>query len=210
MAVTKAELLTFVNAGYSASYSGSDLDEALSLLVDDLANMHALLGNDATQSLASGTLSLSYPTYALPTDRAIKEIVLTNASSVRQAPLKWLPGGWDAYNRCMEGYNSSTGGTPEYFVCHDRAIYVYPVPNGAFTSSIDYYKRHGAITGTAPTIEFDDAWKKLLKYGLMYFWALMKADAQYLAVWEPRYLEERERMRTSIPRDMAISGGITL
>jgi hypothetical protein len=210
MSITKAELLSFANSAYDASYSGTDLDEALSLLVDDLANMHVLLDEDTSQSLSSGSLSLSYPSDALDTDRAIKEIVLTNASSVRQAPLKWLPGGWNAYHKCMEGYNSATGGTPTYFVCHDRTIYVYPVPNGAFTSSINYYKRHGAITGTNPTISFGDSWKKLMKYGLVYFWALMKANSEYVALWESRYLAEKERMRGHIPRDMGIAGATYL
>lgn len=210
MAITKAELLTFANAAFDASYSGSDLDEALSLLVDDLANMHVLLGEDTDQSLASGSLTLDYPSDALDTDRAIQEIVLTSSSNVQQKPLKWLPGGWEGYNQCMEGYNSGVGGTPTHFVCHDREIFVYPIPNAAFTSVINYYKQHGAITGTNPTISFGDSWKKLMKFGIVYFWALMKADQSYLSVWEPRYLAEKQRMEAHIPRDMAIAGGAYL
>ena len=204
MAITKAELIAFVNAAYAGAYSGTDLDEALALVLEDLAGLHVLIGTDTTATLAAGATYFAYPDDALDTDRAVIKIVLTDATA--WAPLKWLPGGWTEYNRLMEG-NSGGGAGPTHYVSFDRKIYVWPAPgeDDTYTISLDYYKRHQAL---ASGIEFNDAWKNALKFGAAYYHALLKASAEYIALWESKYLREKDRMRMTIPRDLTVAGGV--
>lgn len=204
MAITKDELLAFANTVYAGTYSGTDLDEAITLALDDLAGLHVLIGTDTDTTLTAGATSFAYPDDALHTDRAVIKVVLTDATA--WPPLKWLPGGWTEYNRLMEGHTGG-GGSPTHYVSFARNIYVWPAPgeDDTYTISLDYYKRHQSL---ASGIEFNDAWKNALKFGVAYYHALLNANKEYLALWEPKYLGEKDRMRMTIPRDLTVAGGV--
>jgi len=201
MAILKADILAFVNEALEAAYSGTDLDVAIQLALDDLAAMHVLKDEDTSQSATLATYSLDYPTDALGTEQAIISVVLTSSAGVRGAPLRHLPGGWRAYNELMEAFSASSGSVPAYKVCHDRKIWLYPAPDGTYTADIWYYKNAQAV---ALDIEFDDEWGKAVKYGSAYFKALLQNSVNLLNLWRPLYMEEREACRLRIPRDVML------
>lgn len=201
MAITKTEILAAINLAFEASYSDTDRDIEIQMMLDDLAKMHVLKASDATQTLVSGSFYLTYPTDALDTEQAIISVVLTDSSSVACAPLKHLPGGWQEYNYLMQSYSVSGAGEPAYMVRHDRKIYLYPDPSESYTATIWYYRRHSAL---ATTMDFTDDWRNCLYFGACYFTALMGGDSEGVGIWESRYYTEKERMRMRIPREMAI------
>ena len=203
MAITKASILTFVNAAFSAAKTGSDLDIYIQEALDDLSKMHGLKDEDTTQTLVSGTTYLDYPDDALDTDQAIITVELTDSSSVRQGSLRRLRGGWDEYIRLMRHVGSSSRTLPTHMLTHDAKIYLYPIPGAAYTSSIWYYKLHQAIDSG---VEFRDTWAKAIKYGACYYYSLLSASSEYISLWEGRFLVEKENMRRTISRELMIEG----
>lgn len=203
MSITKANLLSFANVALDAEYSGTQLDEAIKLVLDDLSKLHALLAEDTSQSLVTDDRYLEYPSDALETDQAIKSVTLTGTGNVLYDSLRYLPGGWDAYQSLMEYHNTANNGVPRYRVIHDKRMYLWPPPDGAYSASIWYYKLHQDIS---LGIEFDDNWATAIKYGTVSFWAMLKSSADLMAIWEPRYREERERCRLRVPRETEIEG----
>jgi len=208
MTIAKADILTFADAAMGntesgSTYSGSDLDVPIHLALQDLAKMHCLKAEDTAQSLTSSSYYLAYPSAALSTEQAIISVVLTDASSVRGAPLRTIPGGWYEYNRLMQNVSSATRGVPKWRVCQDRKIYLYPAPNDTYTASIWHFKRHRAL---ASGVEFPDEYDMAVKFGTLYYLHLLNKDTEGLALWGPQYAQERERMRLQIPRDLGMIG----
>lgn len=208
MAVTKAQILTFASDAlgmHDSPYTGTDLDVQIQAALDDLAAMHCLPATDTSQTLTSSSTYLNYPSDCLNTQQAIRSVVLTDSSAVRQAPLDWLPGGMDEYNRLMEAFSTSARSTPAYRVCDGSTIWLYPAPEAAYTVAIDYYKRHPDIA--LGTVVFPDDWKMAIFMGTVYFAHLLAGDEPGINLWEPRYFEKKERCRISIPRETTIRGG---
>jgi hypothetical protein len=203
MSILKSEILAFVNEALEAAYSGTDLDVAIQLALDDLAALHVLRAEDTSQSATLATFSLNYPTAALDTEQAILSVVLTDSSGVRGAPLKHLPGGWRAYNELMEAFSTASGSTPAYKVCHDRKIWLYPAPDGTYTSSLWYFKRAQAL---ASGIELEDTWRTCIYFGAAYFKALLMHEVNLLNTWGPQYANEKSQMRLTIQRDSMMEG----
>jgi hypothetical protein len=203
MTIAKDDIISFVNAGMRATFSGTDLDEPIQMTLDDLSQLAVLLLEDTTQALTSSSMYLSYPARALSTERAIKSVRLTDSSSVRCKPLLYLPGGWSEYERYMESFSDSSRGLPTHWVQHASRMYLYPAPDGSYTSSIWYY---AAAQAVASGIEFPDDWILAIKYGTIYHKALLRSDAEQVKFWGPMWMEQRERKRLSIPRDTMIQG----
>jgi hypothetical protein len=206
MTITAAGILAFASEAlgmHDSPYTGTDLDVQIQAACDDLAEMHCLDGEDATGTLTSSSTYLAYPSNALATQQAIKSVVLTDSSGVRQAPLEWLPGGWAEYNRLMECFGSGSRGTPKYRVCDGSKIWLYPAPSEAYTSVIRYYRNHQAVS---VGIEFPDSWKLAVYYGTVYFKHLLAGSAEEMAIWEPRYMAKKSFCGISIPRDGAMKG----
>lgn len=199
--ITKADILEVVNEAFAQSYSGSNLDVPIKMALDDLSRMHVLKAEDTTQTLTSSSDYLTYPSDALYTDQAIISVVLTDSNGNRQNPLYRLRGGWTRYNEMMSYANASSRSYPAYMVTKDRKIYLWPPPSGNYTSSIWYYKLHQDIDSG---VEFDDEWKNAICYGTIFFKAKLMASSEYLSLWQPEYLQEKERMRISIPRDLSM------
>ena len=197
MAITKSGILAFVNAAFQETCSGTDLDIQIKLCVDDLAEMHVLDGEDATQTLSDLSTYLEYPSDCLDTAQSILSITLTDSSGVRHRPLVRLPGGWDKYQRLMRSV--TTGSTPLYWVPRSRRIYIYPMSGGSYTTSIWYYRRHQAI---GSGFEFDDTWEKAIFFGTAYYTALLKQWESLINIWLPQYQSEKEERRLGIPRDL--------
>lgn len=204
MTISKSTILSFANRGLEGSYSGTELDIEIQEALDDLAQMHVLEGQDTSQALAAGTTYLSYPSTCLDSEQAIIDVTITDDDGLQQPPLVPLPGGWAEYANLMTHYNSTQRSTPGYYVVRNRRLYVYPVPSSAYTTSIRYYRRHQAL---ASGIEFDDSWQQAIQYGTLYFFHLLAESQEGMAIWQPKYYEEKERRRLHIPRSPYIRNG---
>ena len=200
MAILKADILSYVNAAFATALT--DIDLYIQLALDDLSKMHCLVDQDTSQTLADGDEYLDYPSDALDTDQSIISVELTDSSSVRQGSLRRLRGGWDEYIRLMKRSSICTG-LPGWMVTHDLKIYVLPTAGASYTSEIHYYKLHQAVDSG---VEFRDDWATAIKLGTAYQYALLSGSAEYLALYEGRYLVERENMRRTISRELMIEG----
>jgi hypothetical protein len=169
----------------------------ITVILGELAGMYVLDATDATQTLTVASYYLTYPTDALDSEQAIQEVVLTDSSSVQLEPLDVLARGWHEYCQLMKSFASGDRSTPTQYIAHDRKIYLYPAPNGTYTTSITYYKRHPAGVSN---IVFSGDWDNAMRYGVVAQVCLHYGlDAAY-AKWYPRYREEAERQRISHSR----------
>lgn len=203
MTISKTAIIAYVNEAMETSYSGSDLDIAIQAVLDDLSGMFSLLEEDTSQSLSSSSYYLSYPSDCLDGEVAVVDVVLTDSSSVRGEPLRHLNGGWQEYGRLMEAYTTSLRSLPKYMVRHDRKIYVWPPPDGTYTSSIWYYKLHQAVDSG---IEFPDSWRQAIYQGTVWQKALLIGRQETITQWEPKYNTQKELCRLTITRRSKIMG----
>ncbi len=184
MSITAAEILTFVNANLNRAETS--IDTALKLVLRDLAGAYALRATDTTQAITGSTVYLTYPVDALDAEGAIISVQLSDTGQTYD-PLKVLPGGWNDYQLLMAG--NSVRGTPEYMIAHNRKVYLYPAPNGVYTSVIDYFQRHA----DSVTISFSDDWKNAILFGVTKEVAVQRKMPDQIALWNPRYEAEKQR-----------------
>jgi hypothetical protein len=190
--MTVAEIIAFSNAMLGRAEIQSTIEVDVLAILDEIAGLYVLEDNDATQTLTSTSLYLTYPADALDGEQAIREVVLTDSSSIQLPPLEVIPGGWHEYKQEMESFGTGSRSSPSYYIAHDRKIYLYPAPNAAYTTSIDYYKRHPA---DVTTIILSDDWKNTLKYGVTRQVALHFGQDAAVGRWDARYQVERELQR---------------
>lgn len=107
-----------------------------------------------------------------------------------ETPLKAFSDGWDGYQRAMS--ESVTKGTPEFYVENNGKIYVYPPSDTDYGVLLEYQK-YDDQDDTA--IEFGDEFTNALKFGTLYFYAMMKSRERYLNIWGPKYEHEKEMRR---------------
>jgi len=190
MSITKAEILAFTNSRLNRA--DTDIDESVKLVLRDIANQRVLKSEDTTQTLTSSSYYLTYPTDALDGEDAIISVVLTDSSSNIGEPLVTIAAGWKEYKLRMEDFTSSARSEPCDMITHDRKIYPWPAPNGTYTSSIWYYKRHDE---TADTIEFSEDWRNALYFGVTMEVAIHHKMVDQIKLWTARYEREKEYQR---------------
>ena len=182
MAITKADILTFVNA--KLNRTETDIDTEIQTILDDLSDAELLVGTDTDQSMEDSDEYLEYPTNY----KRLISIVL-NDGSTDGAPLEALPGGWDEYLEWMKGAVST--GEPEWFVEHNSRFYVWRPANGDYTASIEFFKKHPE---DLDSILFGDDFTDVINAGSTYKAALRYGLSRYINIWGPEYarlLQER-------------------
>jgi hypothetical protein len=187
MAITKANILTFVNTALQENFSGTQLDTEIQQVLDDLSDEDLLVGSDDTQTLSSGDLTLNTPTGF----RALIAITLTITSSgSEQYPLQKLKGGHQEYRKLR--HNDSSSGIPRWFSEFNDLFYLWRPPNQNFSTLIEYYKDHPQDVNT---IEFDEGkYKNVIYNGVTYFVAMNRGKITYLNIWKPAYYEEKAKI----------------
>ena len=201
MAITKAQILSFTNSRLQRADAASDIEESIKMILRDIASYYVLTDTDTTQTLTTTDLTLDYPSDALDGEQAIKSVILTDSSSVQQAPLIYLPGGWREYNRLMEQFTSGNRSYPSHMVCFRRKIYLWPAPSQAYTTSIEYLKRHPE---DVDNIEYTEDWRNAILFGVCREVAYDNKMTEQMAFWENRYLVERDRQIMLHREDVAV------
>jgi len=194
----KTAILAFVNEALRESYSGTDLDTAIQACLNDLSNEDILVTTDSAQTLTSSSLSLNYPTDF----KSLISIVLINSNSVRQAPLEKLKGGHREYRLLRD--NDSATGEPEAYSEFDDKFWLWRPSNGAYTTEIEYYRRHPQTPGA---ILFGEECRNAIYFGTIYYKALLAKKTDYIKIWEPVYLAEKAERAAAAPAEPRICRG---
>lgn len=194
----KTAILAFVNEALNESYSGSSLDTAIQACLNDLSNEDLLVAVDDSQTLANESETLDYPTdFKSPIS-----IVLINSGDVRQAPLEKLKGGHKEYRRLRD--NDSATGEPEFYSEFDNKFWLWRPSNGSYDTEIEYYRRHPQTPGG---ILFGEDFRNAIYFGTTYYKALLRKKTDYIAIWRPVYLVEKEERRAAAPAEPRICRG---
>ena len=178
----KTAIIAVVNEALNEGYSGTDLDTAIKLCLNDLTNENVLVGSDDDQTLSDEDEYLDYPTDF----KGSPLIVLINSSGVRQAPLKKLSRGHREYLELRD--NDSATGEPEWFAEFDNKFWLWRPSNGAYTTEVDYWRKHPQTPGD---ILFGEEFRNAIYFGTTYFKALLRKKTQYIGIWLPAYLAEK-------------------
>ena len=107
-----------------------------------------------------------------------------------ETPLIAFSDGWDGYQYAMA--ESVSKSTPEFYAENNGKIYVYPPSDTDYGVLLEYQK-YDDQDDTA--IEFSDEFSNALKFGSLYFYAMMKSRERYLNIWGPKYEHEKEMRR---------------
>ena len=193
MSIEKADILTEVNDNLQTSLT--DIDKYIQKTLDDLSEEDLLVDTDTDQTLSSGDTVLTEPTGF----RALVPggIVLTITSSgSRQHPLIALKGGHQEYNELLHNDNST--GIPRWFSNFNGQFELWRPPNQAFTSLIEYYKDHPALSGETGSIEFGDNFRNASYAGATFYTALKYSRTKALEIWGPMYRDAKQKRIDSI------------
>ena len=197
MSIEKYNILTFVNNNLNRSET--DIDIQIELVINDLSIYNFLEATDETRALATGGTYLDKPTGF----KSNISIVL-NDGSVNLAPLLPMPGGYKGYREAMDGFRSGEGSSPKYYACFGDYIFIWPTAGQAYTSRIDYYKRHAL---DVDNIEFGDEFTNCMNFGAAYYVAMGRKLTPYIAIWQPPYYEQISRMVAAHPGQPRYAGG---
>lgn len=204
MAIVKADILTRVNNRLQTNFSGTQLDTMIQETLDDLSEEDLLIDTDTEQTLESGDTTLDEPTGF----RALSPggIILTiTSSSSRQAPLIKLPRGHKQYNELK--HNDNTTGIPRWFSNFNKLFFLWQPANQDFTSLIEYYKNHPALSGETGSIEFDDNFKNVIYAGVTFKVALEFGRIKAISIWGPVYADAKQKRIDSMPRQPRFVNG---
>ena len=180
MSILKANVLIFLNKALRRTET--DIDIYIQTCLNDLANSNLLLGQDTDQALESGDLTLDYPTDF----KKLNTITLINDSSVRDKPLRKLPGGHRQYLKLRE--SDSATGTPEWFSEYNKKFHLWRPANGDYTTEIEYFRHHPQDVSD---ILFGDEFINAVNFGTTFWFATMTNLKEYEDKWGPIYSNER-------------------
>lgn len=192
MAILKADILTEVNDNLQTSLT--DIDKYIQKVLDDLSEEDLLVGTDSDQTLVSGDLTLNEPTGF----RALINIVLTITSSgSEQFPLIALKQGHQQYRALR--HNDDSVGIPRWFSNFNGKFFLWRPPNQAFSSLIEYYKEHPALSGATGTILFADNFRNAIYAGATFYTALKYSRIKAITIWGPAYADAKKKRIDSTP-----------
>jgi hypothetical protein len=196
MTILKASIESFINVCMEEAISADSLTEAIKLCMADISNIGLLNSVDISQTLSDGDLTLDVPARY----KDVLGIQLTDDGDDLQDPLIALSGGQEEYRLLMA--ESVTTRTPEWYSEYDGSFYLYPPPGVDYTVNIEYQKYDNQDD---TNIEFGDEFSNALKFGSLYFYAMMKSRERYLNIWGPKYEHEKEMRRLNMNKQPNIT-----
>jgi hypothetical protein len=197
MAITKANILTFVND--QLSRSETDIDNQIVSVINDLRFLDVLEAQDTDQTLSDGSTYFEEPTgFKSPIS------IVLNDGSYDLEPLLPMPGGYKGYKAEMENFTTGDESEPKYYARFNGKIYVFPTADQDYTITLDFYKKHAL---TPDSISFDDDFTNCLKFGATYYTALKYGLTRYIAIWQPVYRNEIQTLILANPGQPRFAGG---
>lgn len=179
--IAKADIVTDVNRNLQVSESGTDLDFAINKVLVDMSKRGLLVGNDSSQTLVDGSLTLNYPTGF----RHAIAITLTDANGTPLRPLKKLPDGHAGYRKLR--HNDLATGFTQWYSEFEEKIYLWRPASQAYTTLIEFRKNHAK---DPDNIEFDTDFENLMFAGATFYHAASKGRVSGISIWGPIYQDE--------------------
>ena len=200
MSIDKTDILTEVND--NLQLNETDIDKFIQKTLDDLSEEDLLVNTDTTQTLESGDTVLVHPTGF----RALVAITLTITSSgSEQFPLIALKQGHSQYRELRHNDNST--GIPRWFSDFNEQFFLWRPPNQDFTSLIEYYKSHPALSGDDGSIEFGDDFRNVIYAGATFYTALKFGRTKALLIWGPTYQDAKtKRINSTVQQPRIVRG----
>lgn len=197
MAITKANILSFVNGALARSET--DIDGQINSVINDLRFLNLLEAQDTSLSLSDGS---TY--FEEPSDFKSPISIVLNDGSNDLAPLLPMPGGYKGYKLAMEEFTTGDESQPEYYSRFNGKIYVYPTADQAYTITLDYYKKHAL---TPDSISFGDDCTNCFNFGATYYTALKYSLSRYIALWQGPYSNQIQTLIAANPGQPRFAGG---
>ncbi len=200
MAVTKANILAFVNS--KLHVSETDIDAEIQEVLDELSDENLLTAKLEVSDLAAGTTTIAFPTLY----KMLVAITLNDGSRDLR-PLVAIPGGQVEYRRLIR--LSPSQGTPEWYSEFGQEFVIYPTSNGVYTPTIEYFKFHAGSeddTG-ADAIEFGNDFTRVLKSGACFNVATRRRMQEQMIIWGQKYQVDKQRRLDNRTEQAYITGG---
>lgn len=124
------------------------------------------------------------------------ETITIMANGKEQFPLIGLKRGHSQYRGLR--HNDDSTGIPRWFSNFDGKFFLWRPPNQAFTSLIEYYKNHPALSGSEGSIEFDDNFRNAIYAGATFYTALKFGRTKALLIWGPMYESAKKKRIDSV------------
>lgn len=155
--VTRAEILTALNTrlGRSESNVTDYINATLSEI--SCAALWPVLHTSETTAVTSGTTTVDDPS-----DLRVLDFVSLLEGGVVRARLH--PITWESYQRQLVDMTSAEYNEPQYFVRRGGKLYLWPIPDGAYSVKVFYWKHYGE----GDTILFDSRFREALYNGTMF------------------------------------------
>lgn len=185
MAITKADILTRLNARLQTAFVVGDIETQIQEILDDLSEEDLLEDTDATQTLVTDDTTLNEPTGF----RALIDIVLTvTATGSEQFPLLPLKQGIVEYDQLR--HNDNSVGIPRWFANSNGQFFLWRPANQAFSSLIRYYKDHAQ---DVDNIEFGDIFKNAIYAGVTMKVAMEFGRDRMISQWAVIYSDAKQK-----------------
>ncbi len=195
--MTTSTILTFVND--QLNRTETDIDAAVRSVLNEL-NRHELL-----QAESTGTIAQSDSSLAKPTDYKSYISLQLTASNAKAWPLDPMPGGMKGMEEARGDWNSAIlTGPPRYYAAFNENIEIFEAADQEYTYTFKYYRKHPRDVSD---ILYSDDWENVFNFGATYYTSLKRKLTDYVAMWQPIYIAERELMILSTPKHIRIAGG---
>jgi hypothetical protein len=194
--ITKTDIESFINDCMEDDIASTSLAEAIKLCLRDLSNIGLLQATDSSIDLDDTTIYFNIPTDC----KNIETINLTDSSGNKKEPLVAFPGGHSEYLECMA--DSTSTSTPEYYSESQGKVYLYPPSDDDYDVVVEYQKYDNQ---DPDNIEFGGEFSNALKFGSLYFYAMMKGRERYVSLWGQKYEVEKEFRRLNLKKPVYIT-----
>lgn len=196
---------TATRTTYSFANSNPDtiLDSSNSFLTDGfVAGQKITVSGSASNNknleidtIAAGVITLIAGNTL--TVEAAGATVTIMANGKEQFPIIGLKGGHTEYRKLR--HNDDSTGIPRWRSNFDGKWFLWRPPNQAFTSLIEFYKEHPALSGSTGSIEFPDNFKNTIFAGSTFYASLKFSRTNAMNIWKPMYEEAKQKRIDSFP-----------
>ncbi len=159
MAITKANIISWINDKLSQNFSGTDIDDEIAAVLNDLTVESNFLRKSASCLTVVGQHNYGETAFAITNLKSIVDIKVDD-----EEPLIEID--WETYQERIANEGTNRGEPDEFYLDElNKMIYVYPAPNVAtYTLYLQYY----AIDNNVNDIQLPDEFRYLIYKGVGY------------------------------------------
>lgn len=206
MAVQKTNILTFIDEKLNRKGVDdiADILDEINIVLKDLSkrakwpDLYRSNVEADRSSISEGNSAISFPTGF----RVLDKIVINDGTNDGR-PLTEIT--FEKWLRYREDESSSGYNEPKRFARRGKKWYPDPIPNTDYTAKYWFWRHHPVTTGDTEDILFGDEFDIALKYGVTAEVARTYGRERYIAIWEPRFEIEVNKLRPLADRDITLA-----